>query len=217
MATNRDFICCVAIRTMGKNRRLMIQSSTPRSSRFIGSNSSSRFELPLIRSPSIGSNPVDQFDLLTVNDQLISSQDHATSPIYDRHSPANDQLISSQFLTTAPMYNSHQPVDTFFDVCESPSYNLPPPTPQLCFSEDSLYSDEEDEDKWLIKLEQENDSKIKNWDEKMKQEALEEFQEKWNEKVKKERDELIERMRQDINEQQRQRLIKKTRKKTINE
>ncbi|CAM4835562.1 unnamed protein product, partial [Rotaria magnacalcarata] len=209
------------------------------SSRFIGSNSSSRFELPLIRSPSIGSNPVDQFDLLTVNDQLISSQDHATSPIYDRHSPANDQsivhqdlttapmysrhspandqLISSQFLTTAPMYNSHQPVDTFFDVCESPSYNLPPPTPQLCFSEDSLYSDEEDEDKWLIKLEQENDSKIKNWDEKMKQEALEEFQEKWNEKVKKERDELIERMRQDINEQQRQRLIKKTRKKTINE
>ncbi|CAF3490215.1 unnamed protein product [Rotaria socialis] len=84
------------------------------------------------------------------------------------------------------MYNSHQPVDTFFDVCASPSYNL---TPQLCFSEDSLYSDEEDEDKWLIKLEQENGSKIKNCDEKMKQEwqeALEEFQEKWNEKVKKE-------------------------------
>ncbi|CAF3493597.1 unnamed protein product [Rotaria socialis] len=137
-------------------------------------------------SASNSSNPVDQFDLLKVNDQLISSQDHATSPIYDRHSPANDQLISSQFLTTAPMYNSHQPVDTFFDVCASPSYNL---TPQLCFSEDSLYSDEEDEDKWLIKLEQENGSKIKNCDEKMKQEwqeALEEFQEKWNEKVKKE-------------------------------
>ncbi|CAF4560260.1 unnamed protein product, partial [Rotaria socialis] len=168
------------------------------SSRYIGSNCSSLFELSLIRSPSIGknnwikkdvhavqtrrqakatqdsstisfsasnsSNPVDQFDLLTVN----------------------DQLISSQFLTTAPMYNSHQPVDTFFDVCASPSYNL---TPQLCFSEDSLYSDEEDEDKWLIKLEQENGSKIKNCDEKMKQEwqeALEEFQEKWNEKVKKE-------------------------------
>ncbi|CAF4655960.1 unnamed protein product, partial [Rotaria sp. Silwood2] len=62
-------------------------------------------------SSSKRSNPVDQFKLLTLNDQLNSSQGHVASAMHDRHSPVNNQSVVPQSLTTAPMYDRHSPVN----------------------------------------------------------------------------------------------------------
>ncbi|CAF4983695.1 unnamed protein product [Rotaria sp. Silwood1] len=62
-------------------------------------------------SASKRSNPVDKFELLTLNNQLNSSQGHVASPMYDKHSPVNNQSVVPQSLTTAPMYNRHSPIN----------------------------------------------------------------------------------------------------------
>ncbi|CAF1459695.1 unnamed protein product, partial [Rotaria sordida] len=84
-------------------------------------------------SPCNSSNPVVQFELLTVNDQLNLSQGHATSPIHDIHSPVNNQSIVPQGLTTAPMYDMHSAVDQSIvpqGPTTAPMYNMHSPVNQ---------------------------------------------------------------------------------------
>ncbi|CAF3665355.1 unnamed protein product, partial [Rotaria sordida] len=188
-------------------------------------------------SPCNSSNPVVQFELLTVNDQLNLSQGHATSPIHDIHSPVNNQSIVPQGLTTAPMYNMHSPVNQsivcqhrttasiydkhssidIFGLNVSPNYNLPvtcitnPQNMQLSFSDNSLKSDAEDEPQWLIKLEKKYNKKILDWDNQMMkdwEEVFKKFQEDWNKKVQMERSRLIEQLQAELNEEKRKRLVK---------
>ncbi|CAF4005197.1 unnamed protein product, partial [Rotaria sp. Silwood1] len=168
-------------------------------------------------SASKRSNPVDKFELLTLNNQLNSSQGHVASTMHDRHSPFNNESIVPKGVTTASTHDKQLSID-IFGLSVSPTDNLPvtcttnPPTMRLSISDNSLNSDAEDDSQWLITLQNEQKAKIQEWDKQMKQEwqkIFDKFQQEWTEHVLKERNKLIEQLDAELNEEKRNGLVKK--------
>ncbi|CAF3580291.1 unnamed protein product [Rotaria socialis] len=160
-----------------------------------------------MKSPSITSashsliaSPLDQFQQLTVNDRPISPTDYTKS-------------------VSSPISVTHSPFNAFLGFSMPPNHDAAVvstrnhPTTQLCFSDYSICSNEEEEPQWLCLLREKQEKMLASWEKRMEK-RREDMIQRWENKVKKQREELTEKFQEQINEQMRLNLIKNKGKKS---
>ncbi|CAF4500022.1 unnamed protein product [Rotaria socialis] len=144
--------------------------------------------------------PLDQFQQLTVNDRPISPTDYTKS-------------------VSSPISVTHSPFNAFLGFSMPPNHDAAVvstrnhPTTQLCFSDYSICSNEEEEPQWLCLLREKQEKMLASWEKRMEK-RREDMIQRWENKVKKQREELTEKFQEQINEQMRLNLIKNKGKKS---